>query len=190
MSNETMNKGARSEKKEWCHKQINWHWPGSFKGFSHWLQKTHNYMVSKLGQVWSQSHVYIALSCPEPSILRVSEGSSATFTIRRNGSAELPATVKYRTVDALASAIYGDYEAVGEEVVSFAAGESNKTIMVSVLQDSAPEPDEEFYLQLYDATGLSCLAHPALRLVSLTSMALHLSSVIYSLPYYSSPHVM
>ena len=54
-----------------------------------------------------------------------------------------------RTIDAEAKA-GKDYEKV-EETIEFKAGESSKFIEVTINDDDNWEPDEDFFVQLYDA---------------------------------------
>lgn len=89
----------------------------------------------------------------EPSKQRVREGNSATFTIVRNGSADYPATVKYRSTDDVASVMFADYVDTGEQLIEFDVGETERDVTVFTLEDTVPEPDEPFFIQLYDATG-------------------------------------
>ena len=67
-------------------------------------------------------------------------------------------TVRYRDVTATAGgsdlATSGvDYEAISDGVLEFAAGESLKTVKVSVIGDRVDEPDERIVLEFHDPTS-------------------------------------
>ena len=62
--------------------------------------------------------------------------------------------MKWRTVDAHATAP-GDYTAVAPSLVSFAPGETTKTVAVTIKGDTAVEPEEDFYVRLDVASGAS-----------------------------------
>ncbi len=88
--------------------------------------------------------------------VNVTEGNSgattnAVFTITRsNGTGA--ASVKYLTTGGTATA-GTDYTAVPLAVVSFAAGETSKTVAVKVLGDNTKEPNETFFVKLSAPTG-------------------------------------
>lgn len=83
--------------------------------------------------------------------VRVVEGdsgtSTATFTITRAGSTALSTTVRVSTADGTASA-GSDYVAVPLTTVTFAAGQTTRTLAVTIDADTVPEPDETFVLTL------------------------------------------
>jgi hypothetical protein len=85
----------------------------------------------------------------------LSEGNSstknATFTVSLSAAATGNVTVNYATRDGSASA-GSDYSATSGKL-TFAAGQTSKTINVAVLGDSIYEPDESFYLDLSAAAG-------------------------------------
>lgn len=75
------------------------------------------------------------------------------FTITLTGSTTLPVTITYSTVDGTAVAP-GDYTAT-TGTVTFAPGETTKTVTVPVIRDLANEVDETFTLQVTSATNAS-----------------------------------
>jgi hypothetical protein len=86
----------------------------------------------------------------------VTEGNggttTATFTITRSGNLNGESTVKYKTSGG--TAIAGtDYTAVALNSVTFAAGETTKTVSVDVTGDTTLEKNETFNLVLSAATG-------------------------------------
>lgn len=77
---------------------------------------------------------------------------SLTFTITRSGSLASSSSVKYATADGTAVAP-GDYTAKALTTVSFAAGQSVKTVTVTIKGDTVVEPDESFEVVLSAPVG-------------------------------------
>ena len=73
------------------------------------------------------------------------EGGSGSVTISRNGG--LTNIQNLTLVSSDETAVAEDYLAINE-TVSFAAGESSKTILISTLKDTIEESDETFSLTL------------------------------------------
>ena len=71
-----------------------------------------------------------------------------TFTVTLFGAYDQPVTMSYRTVDGTAKANPGDYVA-RTGTLTFAPGETTKTIIIEVKGDSKKEADEYFYLDLF-----------------------------------------
>ncbi|MBI2277323.1 MAG: type I secretion C-terminal target domain-containing protein, partial [Dechloromonas sp.] len=69
-----------------------------------------------------------------------------SFTVTKSGASELPATVNFTTVDGTALA-GSDYTA-SSGTLSFAAGETSKTITVAITNDSLFEGAQDFSVQL------------------------------------------
>jgi chitinase len=84
----------------------------------------------------------------------VTEGATGTktlaFTVSRTAS-NLPASVRYVTSDGTAKA-GTDYEAA-EGTLEFAAGESSKTVLITINGDNTSEIDETFFIGLQDAVN-------------------------------------
>jgi hypothetical protein len=78
-------------------------------------------------------------------------GANATFTVTLTPAAPGPVTVNYATADGTASA-GADYTAASG-TLTFATGETSKTVMVPILQDVLDESDETFNVNLSGATG-------------------------------------
>ena len=84
----------------------------------------------------------------------VTEGNAATtttFTVTLSAAAAGAVTVSYATADGTATA-GSDYTATSG-TLSFAAGETTKTITVAIAGDTVVEPDETFTVNLSAATG-------------------------------------
>ncbi|MDQ1642555.1 MAG: large repetitive protein [Actinomycetota bacterium] len=94
-----------------------------------------------------------ALSVNDVSVSEGNSGTkSATFTITRTGSTTGTSTVSYATANGTATA-GSDYTAVGPTTLTFAAGETTKSVTVSVLGDAVVEPNETFSLLLSSPAG-------------------------------------
>jgi VCBS repeat-containing protein len=77
----------------------------------------------------------------------------AIFTITRSGNVSGASTLKYKTSGGTATAGV-DYSAVSSlQTLTFAAGETTKTVSVAVTGDTAPEANETFNLVLSSPTG-------------------------------------
>lgn len=88
----------------------------------------------------------------------VVEGNSAsklaTFTVRRFGNTSGTSTVKYATANGTAVAP-GDYTAKALTSLSFSAGQTLKTVSITVKGELAVEPDETFLVNLSAPVGAS-----------------------------------
>ncbi len=86
----------------------------------------------------------------------VTEGNSGTiaanFTITRSGGSTGSASVSWATANGTAVA-GGDYVAVASAPVTFAAGETTKTVSVDVKGDTTGEANETFTVKLTAPTG-------------------------------------
>jgi serralysin len=105
--------------------------------------------------------VYSVPATPKVSVsdASVTEGNSGStqvgFTISLSAPGTGTATVNYATVNASATA-GSDYTATSG-TVTFGAGETQKTVWVTVVGDTAVEPDEVFSLMLSGGSGLEIL---------------------------------
>jgi hypothetical protein len=88
---------------------------------------------------------------------QVTEGNSgtsyATFTVTLSNPYNEPVTVNFATLDGSATA-GSDYQA-RSGTLTFAAGETTKTVSVAIFGDTVIENDEGFYLVLSDASANS-----------------------------------
>jgi hypothetical protein len=71
-----------------------------------------------------------------------------TFTVTLSAAYDQPVTMSYRTVDGTATKSDGDYVAKSG-TLTFAPGETTKTITIEVKGDSKKEANETFYLDLF-----------------------------------------
>jgi M6 family metalloprotease-like protein len=76
---------------------------------------------------------------------------TADFTVTLSAASGSPVTVGYATADVSATA-GSDYVAASG-TLTFAPGETSKTIPVTINSDTAPEPDEAFNVYLFGATA-------------------------------------
>jgi len=83
----------------------------------------------------------------------VNEGSSATFTFSLSRAALVPISVTYATGNL--SAFAGTDYVAASGSLTFAAGETSKTVAVSTLTDAATESDESFQMRVVSVTGAS-----------------------------------
>ncbi|KAF1420925.1 G-protein coupled receptor 98, partial [Spheniscus magellanicus] len=90
----------------------------------------------------------------EPLTVSVKEGSVASFTVLRNGSADVAVTVQYITLNGDATAEEGDFVPSGKSsVILFDVGEREQNLSVCINDDDIPETDETFYIFLLNSTG-------------------------------------
>jgi hypothetical protein len=90
--------------------------------------------------------------------VRVEEGDAgtkaATFSVSLTPASSNPVTVQVRTQDGSATA-GSDYTALPPTTLTFAPGETSKSVNVTVNGDTAAESDEAFTVALSGATGAS-----------------------------------
>lgn len=79
-----------------------------------------------------------------------------TFTVALSAAYDQPVTVSFRTTDGTATASDGDYVATSG-TLTFAPGETTKTITIRVNGDGRREADETFYLDLLGNSSNSLL---------------------------------
>ena len=85
---------------------------------------------------------------------------SAEFTVKLSRMAETAVTVKYQTYDGTAKTSDNDYQSTLGSL-TFAVGETTKTILVPIVGDTKPETDETFTLALISASGAALDRTPA-----------------------------
>ncbi|MFV2067055.1 MAG: tandem-95 repeat protein, partial [Pirellulales bacterium] len=91
-------------------------------------------------------------------LLRYGPASQAAFTLSLSSPSALPVTVDFSTADGTASAV-SDYEA-STGTLTFAPGETSKTIVVPTRNDRVREADETFLVNLSNPTGGATIADP------------------------------
>lgn len=91
---------------------------------------------------------YFGFRCLHYSVSE-SSGKIRVFIDNKRGLAK---TIQIKTIDAEATA-GEDYEAV-DTTLTFKAGEKSKFIDIKIMDDEGWEPDEDFFVQLYDENGM------------------------------------
>jgi hypothetical protein len=84
--------------------------------------------------------------------------TSFVFTVTLSAAYDQAVTVSYRTADGTATTSDNDYVAQ-TGTLTFAPGETTKTITIVVNGDSKKEADEYFYLDLFGNSGNSLLTN-------------------------------
>jgi len=79
-----------------------------------------------------------------------------TFTVTLSAACDQPVTMSYKTVNGTAKTSDNDYVAKSG-TLTFAPGETTKTITIEVKGDSKKEANESFYLDLFGNSGNSLL---------------------------------
>ncbi len=93
-------------------------------------------------------------SIDSPSVTEGDSGTvNLTFTVSLSPASHQPATVNYADAGTGTATSGTDYEILAGGTLSFAAGESSKTIAVSVTGDTEFEPDETVVIALSNATS-------------------------------------
>ena len=77
-----------------------------------------------------------------------------TFTVTLSAPYDQPVTMSFRTANGTATTSDNDYVAK-TGTLTFAPGETTKTITIEVKGDSKKEADEAFYLDLFGNSGNS-----------------------------------
>ena len=98
-------------------------------------------------------------SIDSPSVTEGDSGTvNLTFTVSLSPASHQPATVNYADAGTGTATSGTDYETLASGTLRFAAGESNKTIAVSVTGDAEFEPDETVVIVLSSATSDASIA--------------------------------
>ena len=84
----------------------------------------------------------------------------AAFTVKLSRVADSAVTVAYKTSDGSATLIENDYVSTSGNL-TFAVGETTKTVLVPIVGDTKPERDETFSLVLVSAEGVLLERTPA-----------------------------
>ena len=82
-----------------------------------------------------------------------------TFTVTLSAAYDQPVTVSFRTANSMATTGDGDYVA-RTGTLTFAPGETTKTITVEVKGDNKREADETFSLELYGVSTNALFLDP------------------------------
>ncbi len=96
------------------------------------------------------------LSIDSPSVVEGDSGSvNLAFTVTLDPAATTQVTVNYADAGSGTASSGTDYAAIGGGTLTFSAGETSKTITVSVRGDTADEADETVVILLSNASGAS-----------------------------------
>jgi Calx-beta domain/FG-GAP-like repeat len=129
---------------------------GDFNGDGRPDAASANYSGNNVS-VLINDNIWPALDAPSITIddVSVTEGNSGTtnaaFTVNLSSSYSKTVTVHYSTADG--SAVAGDDYQATSGVLTFAPGETSKTILVPVIGDHLFEYNEYFTVQLVDPTN-------------------------------------
>lgn len=89
----------------------------------------------------------------------------ATITVQRVGGSAGTLTVDYATSNG--TAIAGQDYTATSGTLTFANGETSKTIQIPILEDAPTEPDETFTLELKNASNFESLGQPSSMVVTI-----------------------
>ena len=115
------------------------------------------------------------LSISAPQTVVEGQSTSVTYTVSMSVASPLAVSVAYATANGTATA-GSDYTASSGSL-SFAAGETSKTITISLLNDSLNESDETFSLSLSAPTNAT-LGSPSSVITTLTDTLVATSSTV------------
>ena len=99
-----------------------------------------------------------SISIDAPTIAEGSSGNTnLTFTVSLDKAGTAPITVDYSITGGTATS-GDDYTILADGTLTFAAGETSKTVVISVIGDTNVEPNETIELTLTNATGAALIA--------------------------------
>ncbi|WP_245931184.1 Calx-beta domain-containing protein [Actinokineospora auranticolor] len=117
-----------------------------------------DYLVDGVSQGFVETTTVrvLGLSVGDITFAEPTSGTAgAVFTVTLNAAANAPVTVNYATANGTATAP-ADYTAASG-TLTFAPGETSKTVTVQVAADTIDEPSETFTLTLSGASGATIL---------------------------------
>jgi Ca2+-binding RTX toxin-like protein len=79
-------------------------------------------------------------------------GTEAQVTVSLSAASPQQVSVEYETQDGTATVAKGDYRSIPRSVLTFAPGETRKTITLTIEADTLVEPDETFILRFFNPT--------------------------------------
>jgi hypothetical protein len=110
-------------------------------------------------QIWAPSAPPVYIYVSDASVTEGKRGTKyLTFTVGLSAVSTELVTVRYATQNGTATT-GSDYQAQSG-ILSFAAGETTKTVRIAIYGDSTNEPDELFHLQLSNPTGNAVICDP------------------------------
>ena len=99
-----------------------------------------------------------SISIDAPTIAEGSSGNTElTFTVSLDKAGTAPITVDYSITGGTATS-GDDYTILADGTLTFAAGETSKTVVISVIGDTSVEQNETIELTLTNATGAALIA--------------------------------
>jgi hypothetical protein len=123
------------------------------------------------GNVFGNAGIGTILNDDDVHTLRISEGvaqaegtslagfTAYDFTVTLSGTpTTTPVTVLASTADFIGTTAGVDYQAFANQLVTFAPGETSKTVTVQVRQDILQESDEQFFVNLTQGNNLATIA--------------------------------
>lgn len=95
------------------------------------------------------------ISISNPTVLEGNSGNTAAvFTVSLSQAQDHQVTVAYATANGTATTVNNDYQSTSG-VLTFVAGETAKFITVPIVGDTTVEPNENFFVNLSNSTGLA-----------------------------------
>ncbi len=112
-----------------------------------------NTTLSATGTIQNDDSTGTIVSITNPQVTEGNSGTTnLTFTVSLNAAATAPISLNYATQDGTATIANNDYtNTLGS--LSFAVGDSSKTISVPIIGDTTVESDETFQVILSNLTG-------------------------------------
>jgi choice-of-anchor C domain-containing protein len=106
-----------------------------------------------VGIIVDDDDVASAVAIGDVTVTEGDAGSvDAIFPVTLSAPSGWPVTVRWAVADGTATAAGNDYAAAPGGVLTFAPGETSKTVTVRVNGDTTLEPNETFFVQLSDPT--------------------------------------
>jgi hypothetical protein len=113
--------------------------------------------VSLNDQTWGPVTPLVSVSVSDASITEGKRGVKyLTFTVTLSAASNAPVTMQYVTQNGTATA-GSDYQALSG-VLTFAAGETRKTVSIAIYGDNTAESDETFQLLISNVTGAAVIS--------------------------------
>ncbi|HKB40665.1 MAG TPA: Calx-beta domain-containing protein, partial [Gemmataceae bacterium] len=127
--------------------------PEQDESFNVWLTNSTNAIIASSLGVGTilDDEPRVSISDVSKKEGRRNHATQFAFTVTLSAAYDQPVTVSFRTMDGTATTADGDYVAKSG-TLTFAPGETTKTITIVVNGDSKKEAKETFYLDLF---GLS-----------------------------------
>ena len=102
----------------------------------------------------------IPVTFASPIYTEVKEGNLANLTIQLNRALSEAVTVTYTTIDFTAVSSSGDFVSAVNQTVILSPGETRKSFTIQINNDTTPETNEQFYVDLVASSGDTVLTSP------------------------------